>query len=119
MSITNRNIASQTGREKTLVNCKSSTIRSMGHFVWAASDGTWTTHLSLDGPVKEITLGLLTLCPLWRKAPLIERGTKREVSEEDDEWQEPSTGIKIGWVVESFAPIASYHNRELIYNLMG
>uniref|UniRef100_A0A8B9T3C6 ribonuclease H n=1 Tax=Anas platyrhynchos TaxID=8839 RepID=A0A8B9T3C6_ANAPL len=120
MSITNLNIASQTGREKILVNCKSSTIRSMGHFVWAASDGTWTTHLSLDGPVKEITLGLPTLCPLWKKSSLIRRRTKREVSEENDEWQEPSTGIRFGWMAESlFAPIASYHNRELIYNLMG
>lgn len=48
-------------------HCKHSTVHSMGHFIWAASDGTWTTHLAMNGPVKEITMGLPTLCPIWKK----------------------------------------------------
>lgn len=58
---TNGNLRS---RKKIAVDCKDSTVRSMGHFAWAANDGTWTTHLPLDGPVKEITMGLPTLCPI-------------------------------------------------------
>lgn len=40
------------------VDCSYSTIQSPGQFVWAASNGTWTTHPPIDGEVKEITLGL-------------------------------------------------------------
>ncbi|XP_062475501.1 uncharacterized protein LOC134164094 [Pezoporus occidentalis] len=56
-------------RTPYLVNCRYSTVHSMGHLVWATSDGTWTTHLSMEGPVREITLGLPTLCPIWKKSP--------------------------------------------------
>ncbi|XP_055648591.1 uncharacterized protein LOC129783006 [Falco peregrinus] len=53
-----------TVRRGTLFSCRKSTIRSPGHLVWALSDGTWTTHLPLDGKVKQITLGMPTLCPI-------------------------------------------------------
>lgn len=49
---------------KIVVGCTTSTIRSPGQFVWGTSDGTWTTHLLVDEKVKEITLGLPTLCPI-------------------------------------------------------
>lgn len=51
------------------IDCKYSTVHSMGNLVWAASDGSWTTHSPVDGGVKEITLGIPTLCPIWKKSP--------------------------------------------------
>lgn len=54
---------------KIIVRCRKSTMQSLGQFVWATSDGTWTTHLPVDSKVKEITLGLPTLCPIWKKSP--------------------------------------------------
>ena len=62
-----------TPKRGTMLSCKKSTIRSPGHLVWAMSDGTWTTDLPLDGKVRQITLGMPTLCPIWKKAPF--RGT--------------------------------------------
>ncbi|XP_053935940.1 uncharacterized protein LOC128853667 [Cuculus canorus] len=108
-------------------DCKYSTIKSMGNFVWANSDGTWTTHLPVTGKVKEITLGLPTLCPIWKRSPFkgkletlqINR-IKRDIKE-DDTWQKPSTGVKVGWALESLfaAPVATYRNRDMIYKLIG
>lgn len=86
----------------------------MGH-------GQWTTHLPIDGPVTQITLGIPTWCPFWRQSSLSERNNrqKRDVSPED-EWHEPDSGVKFGWALESFfAPIAAYRNRDMIYRLMG
>ncbi|XP_055650001.1 uncharacterized protein LOC129783700 [Falco peregrinus] len=115
-----------TPRKGTLFSCRKSTIQSPGHLIWALSDGTWTTHLPLDGKVKQITLGMPTLCPIWKKSPF--RGsleslklklTKRSETD-DDTWNEPSTGVKIGWALESLLnPIASYRNREWLYQLTG
>ncbi|XP_063258148.1 uncharacterized protein LOC134552909 [Prinia subflava] len=114
---------------KIIVGCSRSTIRSPGPFVWAMSDGTWTTHLPMDGQVREITLGLPTLCPIWKKSPFnrsseaLQIKAKRDVSEDknpDDTWKEPSSGVKIGWALESlFGPIANYRNREMLYRLTG
>ncbi|XP_063036750.1 uncharacterized protein LOC134432180 [Melospiza melodia melodia] len=105
------------------------TIRGPGQFVWAASDGTGTTHLPIDGKVKEITLGLPTLCPVWKKSPfngkceLLQVRARREVLDNenpDDTWQEPSGGVKFGWPLESLlGPIANYQSREMLYKLTG
>nr|XP_013806805.1 PREDICTED: uncharacterized protein LOC106491697 [Apteryx mantelli mantelli] len=105
------------------IDCRT-TIRSTGNLVWVTSDGQWTTHLPLDGLVTEITLGLPTLCPIWKKAPFKGRLEnlwimKREIKDDDD-WQEPSSGVKLGWALESlFAPISTYRNREMLYRLLG
>ena len=41
--------------------------------------------------------------------------TKRSETN-DDNWNEPSTGVKIGWALESLLnPIASYRNRAWLY----
>ena len=112
------------------IGCKYSTMHNMGHFVWAASDGTWATHLSMEGPVKGITLGLPTLCPIWKKSPFkgkletLQIRTKRDIDDNDsndeDTWQEPSAGVKVGWALESlFAQVTAYRNREMIDNLIG
>lgn len=53
----------------TICSCKRSAIWSPGHLVWTMSDGTWTTHLPVDGKVRQITLGMPTLCPIWKKPP--------------------------------------------------
>ncbi|XP_056217422.1 uncharacterized protein LOC130159631 [Falco biarmicus] len=115
-----------TVRRGTLFSCRKSSIRSPGHLVWALSDGTWTTHLPLDGKVKQITLGMPTLCPIWKKSPFkgslenleLKRIKRSGIS--DDIWNEPSTGVKIGWALESLLnPIASYRNRAWLYHLTG
>lgn len=84
------------------------------------SDGTWTTHLPLDGKVRQITLGMSTLCPVWKRTPfrgalenLKLEGVKR--SEIDEEYNEPSSGVKVGWLT----PLAIYKKREWIYQLTG
>ena len=96
-----------TPRRGYFFSCKKSTIQSPGHLVWALSDGTWTTHLPVDGKVKQVTLGMPTLCPIWKKSPfkgpledLRLKRTKRSETD-DDTWNEPSTGVKIGWALES------------------
>lgn len=106
------------------IDCRG-TIGSVGHLVWALSDGTWTTHLLIAGPVREVTLGLPTLCPIWKRSPLKNRQEllqvryKREI-DEDDVWHEPLGSVKFGWALESFfAPIAAYRNREMIDRLIG
>ncbi|XP_059347666.1 uncharacterized protein LOC132086202 [Ammospiza nelsoni] len=114
---------------KVIIGCTRMTIRGPGQFVWAASDGTWTTYLPVDGKVKEITLGLPTLCPIWKKSPfngkheLLQIRARREVLDNenpDDTWQEPSSGVKFGWALESlFGPIANYKSREMLYKLTG
>ncbi|TRZ18414.1 hypothetical protein HGM15179_008655 [Zosterops borbonicus] len=114
---------------KIVVGCSRSTIRSPGQFVWATSDGRWMTHLPVDGEVKEITMGLPTLCPIWKRSPfngsheLLQIRTKRDVpdsEDQDDTWQEPSSGVKLGWALESlFGPVANYQNREMLYRLTG
>lgn len=53
-----------------IINCEWEIVLPIGHAVWVGSNGTWSTQLSLKGPRKRITLGMLTLCPLWRKQPL-------------------------------------------------
>nr|XP_021152045.1 uncharacterized protein LOC110363534 [Columba livia] len=112
------------GIEKDKTDCKG-VIGSMEHLVWALSDGTWTTHLPMRGPIREITLGLPTLCPIWKRSPLKNRQEllqvrhKREINE-DDVWHEPSSSVKFSWALESFfAPIAAYRNREMIDKLIG
>ncbi|XP_040977460.1 uncharacterized protein LOC121232958 [Aquila chrysaetos chrysaetos] len=109
----------------TIFSCRKTTIQSPGHLVWAMSDGTWTTHLPLDGKVKQITLGMPTLCPIWKKSPFkgslenlkLERAKKSEI---DDEWNEPSTGVRISWALKSLlTPLAIYRNRDWLYQLTG
>jgi len=48
------------------------------------------------------------LCPIWKKTPF--KGNfenlkllqlKRSEVEEDENWNEPSTEVKIGWALES------------------
>jgi len=51
----------------TIFSCRRSTNQSPGHLVWAMSDGTWSTHLLVK--VKQITLGMPTLHPIWKKTP--------------------------------------------------
>ncbi|XP_063035582.1 uncharacterized protein LOC134431513 [Melospiza melodia melodia] len=111
------------------VSCMTTTIRSPGKLVWVLGHGQWTTHLPLDGPVTQITLGIPTLCPFWKKESLyrpdnipVKQGKTRVMKkrEDIDRWHAPSTGVKLGWALESlFAPIASYRNREMLYNLLG
>ncbi|TRZ17796.1 hypothetical protein HGM15179_009267 [Zosterops borbonicus] len=109
------------------VNCKTTTIRSPGNLVWVMGHGMWTTHIPIDGLVTQITLGVPTLCPFWKQSRLtdldIGRRNKREVMEginPEDEWHEPSGGVKLGWMLESlFAPISTYRNREMLYRLLG
>ena len=46
--------------------------------------------------------------------------TKKRSGINDDIWNEPSTGVKIGWALESLLnPIASYRNRAWLYHLTG
>lgn len=56
-----------TPKRATIFSCNKTAIQSPGHLVWAMSDSTWTTHLPLDGKVKQITLGMPTLGPIWKK----------------------------------------------------
>lgn len=52
---------------KVTLDCEKGVVPSMGHTVWLSSDGTWATHLPLKKEKYQHTLGMLTLCPLWRK----------------------------------------------------
>ncbi|RMC19663.1 hypothetical protein DUI87_03226 [Hirundo rustica rustica] len=46
--------------------------------------------------------------------------TRREVPDQDETWQEPSSGVKFGWALESLlSPVANYRNREMLYKLTG
>ncbi|XP_063257959.1 uncharacterized protein LOC134552841 [Prinia subflava] len=105
------------------VSCKDTTIKSPGNLVWVMGHGQWTTHIPIDGPVTQITLGIPTLCPLWKQSRLKSNRKKREVdafTELENEWHEPDGGVKFGWALESlFAPIATYRNREMLYKLLG
>ena len=111
----------------TFFSCRKSTIQSPGHLVWAMSDGTWSTHLPVDGKVKQITLGMPTLCPIWKKTPFKGNSEnlkllriKRSEVEEDENWNEPSTGVKIGWALESLlTPLSTYRNKAWLYKLTG
>ncbi|KAJ7415098.1 hypothetical protein WISP_79793 [Willisornis vidua] len=114
-----------------VIDCKRSTLPSPGNLVWVLGHGQWTTHLSLDGPVTQITLGIPTLCPFWKPSKLtateIQPRQRRDIDRDiddigldKDDWQEPSGGVKFGWALESlFAQVASYRNREMLYKLMG
>ncbi|XP_067158591.1 uncharacterized protein [Apteryx mantelli] len=113
----------QTWRGDNSINCKKKVLPAMGHTVWVKGDGTWTTHLPLDGKTQPFTLGLLTLCPLWRKNPItpVSNGlVKRDQTKEED-WKKPSAGTVVGWVLESiFSPQSmSLHNKFAIDNLTG
>ena len=68
-------------------------IPSPGYTVRVLSDGTRTNRLPIDLPNHEITLGALTLRPLWRKnlTPSFWGKTKREAGE----WQPPSRRVGI------------------------
>ncbi|XP_058701178.1 uncharacterized protein LOC131582363 [Poecile atricapillus] len=105
------------------VSCRITTIKSPGNLVWVMGHGQWTTHIPIDGPVTQITLGIPTLCPLWKQSKLKPNRKKREVdafTELENEWHEPDGGVKFGWALESlFAPVASYRNREMLYKLLG
>lgn len=108
-------------RKGVSLNCRTSTIRSPGNLVWVMGHGQWTTHLPLDGPVTQITLGVPTLCPFWKKSKLESRviRSKRDITEED-EWHGPDSGVKFGWILESlFPPVATYRNKEMLYKLLG
>lgn len=48
-----------------IIHCDWGILFPIGHTVWVASDGSWSTQSPLRGPKKQITLGKLTLCPLW------------------------------------------------------
>ncbi|XP_032940456.1 uncharacterized protein LOC117010272 [Catharus ustulatus] len=113
-------------------DCQVTTVRSPGHSVWVMGHRQWTAHMPINGPVTQITLGVPTLCPLWKQSKLTQREiqsrTKRETNEvaeelglgDEDEWHEPSSGVKFGWVLESlFAQISTYRNREMLYKLLG
>ncbi|XP_051626518.1 uncharacterized protein LOC127462093 isoform X3 [Manacus candei] len=111
------------------IDCHTTTVRSPGNLVWVMGHGQWTTHMPLDGPVVPVTLGIPTLCPLWRKEKLtpaeMRPREKREVSNDINDleltdWHEPSAGVKFGWALESlFAPISTYRNREILFKLMS
>lgn len=114
------------------LNCKTTSIRAPGNLVWVMGHGHWTTHMPVDGPTTQITLGVPTLCPFWKSTKLtaseIQMRHKRDISqeigdiglEEGEDWHEPSSGVKFGWVLESlFAQISSYRNREMLYKLLG
>ncbi|XP_050839626.1 uncharacterized protein LOC127060434 [Serinus canaria] len=109
------------------VSCRTTTLRSPGNLVWVMGHGQWTTHLPLDGPVTQVTLGVPTLCPLWKQSKLKASGTrkKREIDDlnllgDEDQWHEPDSGVKFGWALESlFAPVATYRNREMLFKLLG
>lgn len=85
---------------------------------WVSSNGMWSTHLPMKDKNKQWTLGLLTLCPLWKKSPLRPQWWNR-VKREDDSWQPPSTGTQIGWVLESiFIPqVTTLQNKIVLHNL--
>lgn len=114
------------------LNCKTTSVRAPGNLVWVMGHGYWTTHMPVDGAATQITLGVPTLCPFWKPTKLtateIQKRGKRDISqeirdiglEEGEDWHEPSSGVKFGWVLESlFAPISSYRNREMLYKLLG
>ena len=91
------------------------------------SDGTWSTHLPVDGKVKQITLGMPTSCPIWKKTPFKGNSenlkllrVKRSEVNEDENCNEPSTGVRIGWYLESLlTPLSIYSNRPWVYKLIG
>lgn len=56
-------------KKGTTLNCRKNSIPSSGHFIWALSNGTWMTHLPLDGKVKQITFEMVTLRPIWKNSP--------------------------------------------------
>jgi len=111
----------------TFFSCRKSTIQSPGHLVWVMSDGTWSTHLPYHRKVKQITLGIPTLCPIWKKSAFKGNSenlkllrTKTSEVEEDENWNEPSTGVKIGWALESLlTPLSTYRNKAWLYKLTG
>lgn len=106
--------------EPFFFSCSRATVRSLGHLVWATSDGTWTTPLPLDGKVKQITSGMPTLCPIGKKTPF--KGTVENLqlewvrrSEMDEGWNEPSPGVEVGWALECLlSPLVIYRNKEWI-----
>lgn len=114
------------------LDCKTTTVHAPGNLVWVMGHGHWTTHMPVDGPATQITLGIPTLCPFWKPTKLtaseMQTRHKRDISqeigniglEEGEDWHEPSAGVKFGWVLESlFAPISSYRNREMLHKLLG
>ncbi|KAL9871155.1 uncharacterized protein GJ701_016870 [Geothlypis trichas] len=103
------------------IDCRYTAVHSPGNLVWVLGHGQWTTHLPLDGSVTQITLGVPTLCPYWKQNKLTqkERLKKRESSLEE-QWHEPGSGVKFGWILESLFPqVATYRNREMLDNLLG
>lgn len=74
-----------------IINCEWEIICPIGHTVWVGSDGSWSTQLSLKGPRKQITLGMLILCPLWRKQPLTPELWGKVKRSSIDPWQHLST----------------------------
>ncbi|XP_072706694.1 uncharacterized protein [Ciconia boyciana] len=102
------------------VQCHTETIPSPGYTVWVLSNGTWTNRLHFDIPNHQITLGVLTLCPLWKKNPLTPQLWGRVKRESNmDPWHGPSTATKVGWAMEALlAPgIMAFENRVLFTNL--
>lgn len=101
----------------TSIDCLKNRVESLGQTVWVSSSGEWHTHAPLTGPIREWTLGMLTLCPLWRKEPLHPHPWLRV--KRDSEWKRPSSGVQIGWTLESiFLPgVSALENKIAIYNL--
>lgn len=95
------------------IDCKKGTIPSMGHSVWASSDGTWTTQLPLRGKTHHHMLSMATLCTLWRRRPLSSQLWGKLKQGETDTWRHPSTGTKVGWILEAiFSPqTTSFQNQ--------
>lgn len=103
------------------IDCRYTTVHSPGNLVWVLGHGQWTTHLSLDGSVTQITLGVPTLCLYWKQNRLIQRkGLQKREESLEEQWHEPSSGVQFGWILESlFPPVATYRNREMLSNLLG
>ncbi|XP_050196620.1 uncharacterized protein LOC126653140 isoform X1 [Myiozetetes cayanensis] len=105
------------------LDCLTTTVASPGNLVWVMGHGQWTTHMPVDGPATQITLGVPTLCPYWKSGKLttldMQPRQKRDTEQDSENWHDPSDGVKFGWAMESlFAPIASYRNREMLFKLM-
>lgn len=59
------------------------------------SDGTWTSPLPLDGKVKQITLGMPTLCPIGKKAHF--RGTAEPAVGTGQKWMKDGMNLHLEW----------------------
>ncbi|XP_064355834.1 uncharacterized protein LOC135324159 [Dromaius novaehollandiae] len=89
--------------------------------IWACSDGNMYTSLWAGLPDLQCTLGLPTLCPVWKRTPIrphwISRMKRAKITLDGDVegWQDPGVATRIAWGMEGFWGFGSATTRTRIW----